>query len=747
MTSLSSSSQPARQPRLRFSLLPARVSLLASYGYPDLGLHLWSRAGASLGLASRDINRPTSHFGQMLMLVAPLLFFLVSVPDESALDGSRRPPVRAGRLAWLMVESRLSQASLVGNVIDSSLAPGKLHAAHPLRRAIAHASVIAGGDPLKKTDRHKPPISCGHDSRWLLRGTEQLPAASLDLSAPVAVFADGTIAVNTTRADGETPPPTPTSANAALSSDASSTNGSAIPASAQPGEPAAPRSEPAPRPEAPDATTAKSEPPTPSSATFSRPATAASTSESTPQQLLELYGIEESQLRLIRDDAPLGEDDEETLERILYRIPRFPLHLLERWAKDQPERSDWLESPAAHRADAVRVEGRAVLVQKRELPVEAAARFEFDHYYLVTMEPTLPADEGLRWQVCTRQIPQAWTVGAPLDEPAAAVGLFFKAGPSPGGITDMVIVAPRVAWYPDRPEPSKQVSPDHVILAKLGMDRGLWDAIGPVQRKPILAEDREAFFQLMAAVSRSTPGQLQGPLRRGVDFGPLLQDPVSQQGQFATVEGTVRRIAKVHVNEPELQERFGIQHYYQVDMFVPLDRLSIRLGETSASQEGPAFNNTYPATVCVLKLPAGVQEGDDLELFLRIEAVFFKLWAYRSEYMSSFDDRQLQIGPLLIGLVPKLVTQPAPSPPPWGPIVGVVFGISLLLAWFGAIRWSRGDKKFERSVMRRQLAPQQSLNEVGLQARSEPDFSRLPPPSSDPDQAQPDQAQPDQSSR
>lgn len=447
--------------------------------------------------------------------------------------------------------------------------------------------------------------------------------------------------------------------------------------------------------------------------------------EGGPQQLLELYGIDESQLRLIRDDTPLGTDDEETLERFLYRIPRFPLFLLERWGKEPGELSDWLESPINHRADARRVEGRVVLVEKRELSMEAASRYEFEQYYVVTLQPT---DSGLRWLICTREIPVAWPIGETMNEPAAAVGLFFKVGPSPGGKTDLVLVSPRVAWYPEQTQPTNGLSADQIVLARLGMDIGLWDTVTGLQRKPIQAEDREAFFQLMRAVSRSRPGQLAGPLRRGVEFAPLLQDPLSQQGRFATVEGTVRRIAKVHIEEPELQERFGLKHYFQVDMFVPLDRLSIRLGENAVGQEGPAFNNTYPVTICVLKLPAGVREGDDLDQFLRVQAVFFKLWAYRSEYMSSFDDRQLQIGPLMIGLEPEWVPRPQPPTAPWGPMIIVLFGFSLLLVWFSAIRWSRSDKKFEQSVMRRQFEPEggQSLNDVGLQARSGPDFSHLP---------------------
>jgi hypothetical protein len=447
--------------------------------------------------------------------------------------------------------------------------------------------------------------------------------------------------------------------------------------------------------------------------------------EGGPQQLLELYGIDESQLRLIRDDTPLGADDEETLERFLYRIPRFPLYLLERWAKDPGELSDWLENPADYRADARRVEGRVVLVEKRKLFIEAASRYEFEHYYVVTLQP---ADTGLRWLICTREIPAAWPIGETMNEPAAAVGLFFKVGPSPGGKTDLVLVSPRVAWYPEQAQPTKGLAADQIVLAKLGMDLGLWDAVSGLQRKPIQAEDREAFFQLMHAVSRSSPGQLAGPLRRGVEFAPLLQEPLGQQGRFATVEGTVRRIAKVYIEEPELQERFGLTQYFQVDMFVPLDRLSIRLGETAVGKDGPAFNNTYPVTICVLKLPPGVREGDDLDQFLRVQAVFFKLWAYRSEYMSSFDDRQLQIGPLMIGLEPVLVPRPKPPTAPWGPMIIVFFGFSLLLVWFGAIRWSRSDKKFERSVMRRQFEPEggRSLNDVGLQARSGPDFRHLP---------------------
>jgi len=490
----------------------------------------------------------------------------------------------------------------------------------------------------------------------------------------------------------------------------------------------------------------------------------------TPQRMLDLFGVDDSLLRMFVDDVALGSDDEETLTAILYQMPRFPLHFLERWADENANHSPWMDQPSRHRGDALRVAGRAKFVERRPIPRESAERFDFDHYFVVAIEPDAARERSLdvppdgpssrerdgasdalasnspiepvtaeevrdghvargegRWLVCTREVPNAWPVGTPIDEPAAAHGLFLKTGATHRGLTDVVLAAPRVAWYPDQADPARGIHADHVKLAALGFDVGLLDDLSAVQRQPIRGEDRECFYQLLAAVARADRQQLAGPVCRGVDFAPLLQQPIEHLGRLLTIEGTARRVTKVFVTEADVRERFGIDHYYQIDIFVPLDRLSIRLGESVDGDEQPSFNNTYPATVCVLQLPPGLSAADDLRQDLRVNAAYFKLWAYRTEYMATFDNRQLQMGPLLMGLEPVIIEQPTSTISQVGVVAGVAVVLALAAAWLGLWRAGRNDDRFDRTVVRRQFEPRdgKSLNGADIQQRPEPDFRHL----------------------
>lgn len=439
-----------------------------------------------------------------------------------------------------------------------------------------------------------------------------------------------------------------------------------------------------------------------------------------PLELLELYGIAESQLKMLADGQPLGADDEETLARILYQMPRFPLDALQRWAAPHLDVAAMVAAPADHRGDAVRLVGRARQLRHVTLAPELAERFEFSSYDIVTIESS---DPPCRLEVCTRAVPRLWQPG-PLDEPVSALGLFLKTAGS-GEVPPLVFAAPRVAWHPDRVDEAKFVSPDHLVLANLGMDIGLFDAIRERNRKGIESVDSECFYQLLAAVGRAAPGQLEQAAQHDPPFGPLLQSPRTNQGKLFSLLGTARRVTKILVGEKNLQERFGFDHYYQVDIFVPLGNQVVRLGDPTASGDVPTFSNDYPITVCVRQLPPGMREGDDLRQEVRVAAVYFKLWSYRSEYIASFDDRQLQIGPLLIGRELSLIEVKSTRNPWVGIIAGILFLVVLGITWYGLWRTGRSDRRFEQEASRRrdQLHDGQTLDDI--EAADGPDFSNL----------------------
>ncbi len=439
-----------------------------------------------------------------------------------------------------------------------------------------------------------------------------------------------------------------------------------------------------------------------------------------PSELLELYGIAESQLNMLADGEALGADDEETLVRILYKMPRFPLDALQRWAAPRLDVAAFVAAPLDHRSDAVRLVGRAKQIRQVDLPAEIVERFEFSKYYVVTIESS---DPPCRLEVCTRAVPELWKIGT-LDEPVSAMALFLKIGDSSIAPT-LVFVAPRVAWHPDRIDEARFVYADHLLLANLGMDIGLFDAVRGRNRKGIESVDSECFYQLLAAVGRAKSGQLSQAAEHDPQFGPLLQSPRTKQGRIFSFRGTARRVTRILVGEKDLQERFGFDHYFQVDIFVSLGDWKVRLGDPAASEDVPTFSNDYPITVCIRQLPLGMQEGDDLRQEVRVAAAYFKLWSYRSEYVSSFDKRQLQISPMLIGRELQLVETGSKRNPWVGVIAGFMFLAVIGITWYGLWRSGRNDRRVAQEAIQRRarLSDGQSLNDI--EASDGPDFSNL----------------------
>ena len=177
---------------------------------------------------------------------------------------------------------------------------------------------------------------------------------------------------------------------------------------------------------------------------------------------------------------------------------------------------------------------------------------------------------------------------------------------------------------------------------------------------------------------------------RSLDLGALLQQPHAFHGTAFTVRGTARRVTRVEIEDDEFRERFGIDHYYQLDVFVPLEGQVIQFTSPDSSVERPIFENSYPVTVCTVRLPATLSVGEDQRFQVASDAFFFKLWAYRSRYVTSFDEDQLQLSPLLVGFQPRWIPPPA-SNSALPLLMGLAFLAVLAGIWTILWRLNRAD--------------------------------------------------------
>ncbi|MHB1035608.1 MAG: hypothetical protein ACYC35_03010 [Pirellulales bacterium] len=447
--------------------------------------------------------------------------------------------------------------------------------------------------------------------------------------------------------------------------------------------------------------------------------------------LLALAGIGEDQFGKLTDGQPLDAGQREILLRIMYRVRNLATGQIERWTRGAT-REELLRRPAASRGNFFRLSGRVVAVSVETLPGDLAERFEMPRYYrcdLVTGEAREPS------VVFTPTVPRAWAIGKPIDERVGGFGLFLKLGPPQGNRPQPMFVAERIAWYPA------------TGLGDLGMDVGLFDEVR--DGAPILARERECFYQLLAAVGRANPRGLldraerdlaqrgqdllrrrkelaaEGPLDprgrkelaeiqrelRRIDAGqcdvaPLFNEPGSQHGRLVTLRGAIRRAIPVYIEDRETIERVGIDHYYQLEMF------------TDDSQG-------YPLIVCVRQLPPSMPTGAELSEEIRVAAFFFKQWSYRGETQGTTAGAKpapRRLAPLLIGLEPVWYRRPPAATNPYAAaIAGGLFILALAGLWLVLWRSGRGDRRFRDRFLPGNRAPEpgSSLPRLDMPAESD----------------------------
>ena len=436
-----------------------------------------------------------------------------------------------------------------------------------------------------------------------------------------------------------------------------------------------------------------------------------------PRELLRMYGIDREQFDKSVDGQPTSKDENTLLLKLLFRLRDFRPIDIERWAHPVLDPAELVKDPDPARGEFFHLVGRVSAIEALELTGERADRFEMKTYY--RCEFILEKDQSTA-VVFAQTIPDAWQAGAEVDQRASAWGMFLKISDEAAGSRRPIFAAGRIAWHPATP------------LGELGMDVGLLDDL--TDRRHLGAEEREAFYQMLAATGRAKPGQLhreaQEVLREagkqykrkeggGFSVVPLFNRAKQQRGRLFELTGTARRVLRIRVDNPEIVSRFGIDHYYEMAVY------------TDDSQDNPII-------FCVRRLPKGMPTGDDARYgeYVRVAGFFFKTWGYGAQRPVELPEAQKknvvqrQLAPLLIGREPHWYRQEPPARSTMaGAIGGLLFVLVLLGIWLALWRYSRGDRRFRDETMAKALAPEPgepvSLDDIGLRADGTPDFSRL----------------------
>jgi hypothetical protein len=448
------------------------------------------------------------------------------------------------------------------------------------------------------------------------------------------------------------------------------------------------------------------------------------------RQLWEFLGVGSSDFGDLADGQDWQEHEERLLQRVLYHLRmHFDWWDLERLARRGVSLEEVRRNLDLFRGEIIWLRGRAVAVDKVDLPASLADRLGFGHYFRVRLEvegdpSSAHAEAATRGsapvrfpvQVFSLEVPRAWQAQEKLDESAGAYVIMLKGGPEAG--VWLFAASKRMAWFPNTP------------LGQLGMDVGLLDLLDQpltpelirhlaapagVARYRLGPHNRECFYQMLAAVGRAAPGRLrqqaeaelraQGQERTSVV--PLFNEPASQRGRLVLLSGTARDVLRVDVPDRDVRERFGIDHYYQVHLF------------TEDSQGNPLI-------ICVRQLPPGmpVGSGPQYAEYVTVAGFFFNTWAYRRQPEESDPSGKpvWQLAPLVIARELTWHPREEPSAGLWVSVLaGVVFLVVLAAIWWGMIGSFRSRRpSFRASLPAESELPNLQEGKVGPGQGSRP---------------------------
>lgn len=412
-----------------------------------------------------------------------------------------------------------------------------------------------------------------------------------------------------------------------------------------------------------------------------------------PRELLDLLGVEESHFRALRDGRPVDIDERQHLLRFLYTVRRFEPRDNERWARPIADLLSAADT-AGMQGDLFHLTGKVTHVAVERPVPEVVERLEIEEYYRCTFE----RDDGGTAIVYATTIPRAWPREKPFSERASVRSVFLK-WTATDPRSEPVFAAARIAWHP----PTE--------LGDLGLDVGLFDDVQ--NGADLVSRDRECFYQLLAAAGRADHVELlhraaHEPGKPDFSVVPLFNDAAKQHGKLVVLSGTAVRAVEVRVDDADVRERFGIDHYYQLDVIAP-----------------DSQNN--PLVFCVRELPEGMPRGPDARASVRIAGFFFKTWSYRQQRLEEDQEPLRQLAPMLIGRAPVWFPPETRAPSvPAQIAAAALFLVALAGIWFAVWRAHRGDRKLRaRLKAARQSGRDPSLDSLGLETQDKPDFSGL----------------------
>jgi hypothetical protein len=348
---------------------------------------------------------------------------------------------------------------------------------------------------------------------------------------------------------------------------------------------------------------------------------------------LETFALDREAREILDSDRAWGDDHTALVVRVLLRLMLAPPEFVETWQGTAVPIASLATKPEDALVHAV---GSAVFVAELTLPDELARLAGRGSVELVRMRTV----DGETIDVVTDTAPRVWPRWHDIDEPAEVFGLPVASGVGPTPMAsaadggrwptpppDQLLAAARVAWHPPR------------LPGSAGMDVGLLDTV--VDGQKLTGGDTEAFYALLAAAGRAGEGVIAKAAGPPGSLIPLI-DPADpwferHRGEPIAIEGVALRATRIEIDDPLRQRQTGIDHYWEVFVFVNTPLISV----------GGKAQDRYPVVCCLRALPAGMPSGPTISEPIRVAGFALKSYAYPLRTADGTEIRRE--APLLVG--------------------------------------------------------------------------------------------------
>ena len=392
------------------------------------------------------------------------------------------------------------------------------------------------------------------------------------------------------------------------------------------------------------------------------------------------------------DEKTLGE-----LAKLLYRLRIVnPTKLQAMATQDTTLAGDQKPGPLVV-GDAVSTTGTIKSMQLVATPKKLIEFLEFKQLQVLTVhEPS-----GHDIKVITLPLPGDAQIGDQVEGAGVTVQISKLLNGTPAIAS--AIVCNRLRWLP-----ASAPTVGWQLLRNRGVDISLLSNLGSRNRRPLLADDGDAFYSMMAAASDIGQDRTDSPIPDEIAPVTLLQGSSELTGQWLRMNLETVLITRISVTEPQRQAELGSDHYYQIDAVGDLGNVVVHI-ERPADDDGPpaSFNNRYPVSIVTRSLPAFLetriqtQEGgnaviSELKTMIQMDGFFFRLWSYETDFMAQNGGGD-QFGPLLIAAAIRN-NEPDSSDPTGVNLIGSVAAFAVILGILGVWSWQRRIDSRDRAV-------------------------------------------------